>query len=393
LIPKKKSLTKFQVVLMAIAAGVSVANIYYNQPILKEIALSFKVTESQAGTISMLSQIGYGIGLFFIIPLGDKINKKNLIFTLLSLLTGILFFMTIASYLFEIWVLSFLIGILSVSVQVILPMAASLDSETRGKTVGTIFSGILIGILAARVLSGFIAEWLSWRYVYGFSAVMTFIITILLKIYLPNVSNEFNGHYFRLLKSTIEQIKRFSLLREAASTGGLLFGVFCSFWTILTFHLSAPPFNFHTGTIGLFGIVAIVGALMAPIFGELADKGHAQRSLLMTVSLVIFSILLMKFLPTSLWALIIAVLILDIGVQATQVTNVAMIYTLDETSHSRINTIYMTAYFIGGALGTFVGLLCWKHGGWNWVTWQMLFWALLALTIELKDKHKTINER
>ena len=393
MIPKKKSLTKFQVVLMAIAAGVSVANIYYNQPILKEIALSFKVTESQAGTISMLSQIGYGIGLFFIIPLGDKINKKNLIFTLLSLLTGILFFMTIASYLFEIWVLSFLIGILSVSVQVILPMAASLDSETRGKTVGTIFSGILIGILAARVLSGFIAEWLSWRYVYGFSAVMTFIITILLKIYLPNVSNEFNGHYFRLLKSTIEQIKRFSLLREAASTGGLLFGVFCSFWTILTFHLSAPPFNFHTGTIGLFGIVAIVGALMAPIFGELADKGHAQRSLLMTVSLVIFSILLMKFLPTSLWALIIAVLILDIGVQATQVTNVAMIYTLDETSHSRINTIYMTAYFIGGALGTFVGLLCWKHGGWNWVTWQMLFWALLALTIELKDKHKTINER
>jgi predicted MFS family arabinose efflux permease len=391
--PKKKSLTKFQVVLMAIAAGVSVANIYYNQPILKEIALSFKVTENQAGTISMLSQIGYGIGLFFIIPLGDKINKKNLIFTLLSLLTGALFFMTIASSLFEIWVLSLLIGILSVSVQVILPMAASLDSETRGKTVGTIFSGILIGILAARVLSGFIAEWFSWRYVYGFSAIMTFIITLLLKVYLPNVSNEFKRHYFRLLQSTLEQIKRFSLLREAASTGGLLFGVFCSFWTILTFHLSAPPFNFHTGTIGLFGIVAIAGALMAPIFGKLADKGHSQRSLLMAVSLVIFSILLMKFLPTSLWALIIGVLILDIGVQATQVTNVAIIYTLDETSHSRINTIYMTSYFIGGALGTFVGLLCWKHGGWSWVTWQMLLWTLLALVIELKGKHKTINEK
>jgi predicted MFS family arabinose efflux permease len=301
--------------------------------------------------------------------------------------------MTIASSLFEIWVLSLLIGILSVSVQVILPMAASLDSETRGKTVGTIFSGILIGILAARVLSGFIAEWFSWRYVYGFSAIMTFIITLLLKVYLPNVSNEFKGHYFRLLQSTLEQIKRFSLLREAASTGGLLFGVFCSFWTILTFHLSAPPFNFHTGTIGFFGIVAIAGALMAPIFGKLADKGHSQRSLLMAVSLVIFSILLMKFLPTSLWALIISVLILDIGVQATQVTNVAMIYTLDETSHSRINTIYMTSYFIGGALGTFVGLLCWKHGGWSWVTWQMLLWTLLALVIELKGKHKTINEK
>jgi MFS family permease len=150
--------------------------------------------------------------------------------------------------------------------------------------------------------------------------------------------------------------------------------------------LSAPPFQFHPDTIGLFGIVAIAGALMAPVFGKLADKGHSRRSLLMAVSLVIFSILLMKFLPTSLWALILAVLILDIGVQATQVTNVAMIYTLDETSHSRINTIYMTSYFIGGALGTFVGLLCWKHGGWSWVTWQMLLWALLALVIELKGK-------
>jgi predicted MFS family arabinose efflux permease len=386
LIPKKESLSKFQVVLMAIAAGVSVANIYYNQPILKEIASSFHVTENQAGTISMLTQIGYGLGLFFIIPLGDKINKKNLILTLLSLLTVALFLMTVAGSLFIVWALSLLIGILSVSVQVILPMAASLDSENRGKTVGTIFSGILIGILAARVLSGFIAEWLSWRYVYGFAAIMTLIITLLLKIYLPNVSNEFKGHYLRLLQSALQQIKRFPLLREASSTGGLLFGVFCSFWTILTFHLSAPPFQFHPDTIGLFGIVAIAGALMAPVFGKLADKGHSRRSLLMAVSLVIFSILLMKFLPTSLWALILAVLILDIGVQATQVTNVAMIYTLDETSHSRINTIYMTSYFIGGALGTFVGLLCWKHGGWSWVTWQMLLWALLALVIELKGK-------
>jgi MFS family permease len=273
-----------------------------------------------------------------------------------------------------------------VSVQVILPMAASLDSDNRGKTVGTIFSGILIGILAARVLSGFIAEWLSWRYVYGFSAMMTLIITLLLKIYLPTVSNVFKGHYFKLLQSALLQIKRFPLLREASSTGGLLFGVFCSFWTILTFHLSAPPFQFHPDTIGLFGIVAFAGALMAPVFGKLADKGHSKRSLMLAVSLVIFSVLLMKIFSTSVFVLIVAVLILDIGVQATQVTNVAMIYTLDEASHSRINTIYMTSYFIGGALGTFVGLFCWKHGGWSWVTWQMLIWALLVLAIELKSK-------
>lgn len=386
--PEKTSLSKFQVILMAVAAGVSVANIYYNQPILKEIANSLKASENQAGDISMLSQIGYGLGLFFIIPLGDKLNKKNLILTLLSLLTVALLGMTIANTLFEVWALSLLIGILSVSVQVILPMAASLDFENRGKTVGTIFSGILIGILAARVFSGFVAEWLNWRYVYGFSAFMTLVITVLLQIYLPNVTTKFIGDYFKLLQSALVQIKRFALLREASMTGGLLFGVFCSFWTILTFHLSASPFYFHTDTIGLFGLVAIAGAMMAPVFGKLADRGQSRRSLLLAVSLVIASILLMKIFPTSVGALIVAVLILDVGVQATQVTNVALIYTLDETSHSRINTIYMTSYFIGGAIGTFVGLLSWKHGGWTLVTWQMLLWAILALVIELKYKQQ-----
>lgn len=383
---ENKVLSKFQVILMAVAAGASVANIYYNQPILKDIASSLKVTEGKAGIISMLSQIGYGLGLFFIIPLGDKINKKKLILTLLLLLTFSLFFMTLATNITEVWILSVLIGILSVSVQVILPMAASLDSVSRGKTVGTIFSGLLIGILAARVFSGFVSEWMGWRYVYGFSSLLILSITLLLKIYLPNVKSEFNGHYFQLLQSALFQIKRFPLLRVTSLTGGLLFGVFCSFWTTLTFHLSGSPFHFHADTIGLFGLVAIAGALMAPVFGKLADKGNANRSLFLAVVMVIVSLLLMTFFPDSVGILIIAVLILDVGIQAMQVTNVALIYTLDENSHSRINTIYMTSYFIGGALGTFVGLLCWNHGGWSWVSGQMLLWSFLAFALILMNK-------
>jgi len=378
------ALTKFQVLLMAFAAGASVANIYYNQPILKDISLTFDVTESKAGTISMLSQIGYGLGLFFIIPLGDKISKKNIILILLSLLIVTLLLMTVASSIHQVWILSILIGIFSVSVQVILPMAASLNPATRGKTVGTIFTGILIGILAARVFSGFVAEWLNWRYVYGFSAMLIFAITLMIKATLPAVRNEFEGHYFQLLQSVIYQIKRFSLLRDASLIGGLLFGVFCSFWTVLTFHLSGPPFFYHSDTIGLFGLVAIAGALMAPYVGKLADKGNSNRSLLFAVGLIIFSLLLMKLLPNSTIILIIAVIILNIGIQGMQVTNVAMIYTLDQTAHSRINTIYMTSYFIGGALGTFVGLQCWKYGGWSLVTGQMLFWSFLALGMILK---------
>lgn len=152
------ALTKVQVLIMAIAAGVCVANIYYNQPILKDIASSFGVSEGEAGSISVLSQVGYGFGLFFLIPLGDKINKKKLIFCLLTCLFCLLIVMTFSQNIVEVWILSAAIGIATVSAQVILPLAASIDRVTTGKTVGNIFTGILIGILGARVFSGYIAE-------------------------------------------------------------------------------------------------------------------------------------------------------------------------------------------------------------------------------------------
>ncbi|MBX9257183.1 MFS transporter [Desmonostoc muscorum CCALA 125] len=382
-------LTKVQVLIMAIAAGVCVANVYYNQPILKDIASSFGVSESEAGSISVLSQVGYGFGLFFLIPLGDKINKKKLILCLLACLFCLLIAMTFAQNIVEVWILSIAIGITTVSAQVILPLAASIDRVTTGQTVGNIFTGILIGVLGARVVSGYIAQWLNWRYVYGFSAAMILIVTVLLNIYLPNVKNEFNGYYWELLKSTLHQLKRFSLLREASLISGLLFGVFCSFWTTLTFHLSGAPFNFQSDTIGLYGLVAIAGALMAPIFGKLADGGNSQRSLTVAVSMVIASLVIAKIAAYSALAIAVAVLLVDVGVQATQVTNVARIYTLDPQSNSRINTVYMTTYFIGGAVGTSIGLFCWNLGGWNLVTWQMLGFTLLAFFIIVRPKRTT----
>ena len=382
-------LTKVQVLIMAIAAGVCVANIYYNQPILKDIASSFGVSESEAGSISVLSQVGYGFGLFFLIPLGDKINKKKLILCLMICLFFLLIFMTFSQNIIQVWILSVAIGIATVSAQVILPLAASIDRVTTGKTVGNIFTGLLIGILGARVFSGYIAEWLSWRYVYGFSAVIILIVIVLLNIYLPNIENEFNGYYLELLSSTLQQLKRFSLLREASLIGGLLFGVFCSFWTTLTFHLSGAPFNFQSDTIGMYGFVAIAGALMAPVFGKLADRGNSQRSLTIAVSMVIVSLVIAKIASNSALAIAIAVLLLDVGVQAIQVTNVARIYTLDAKSNSRINTVYMTTYFIGGSVGTSIGLLFWNLGGWNLVTWQMLVFTLLAFFIIVKPKKST----
>ncbi|MHC5594615.1 MAG: MFS transporter [Nostoc sp.] len=382
-------LTKVQVLIMAIAAGVCVANVYYNQPILKNIASSFGVTEGEAGSISVLTQVGYGLGLFFLIPLGDKINKKKLILCLLGCLFCLLILMAFSQNIVQVWILSIAIGIATVSAQIILPLAASIDRVTTGQTVGNIFTGILIGVLGARVFSGYIAEWLSWRYVYGFSAVMILIVIVLLNIYLPNVKNEFNGYYLELLSSTLYQLKRFSLLREASLISGLLFGVFCSFWTTLTFHLSGAPFNFQSDTIGMYGFVAIAGALMAPVFGKLADRGNSQRSLTIAVSMVIASLVIAKIAANSALAIAVAVLLLDVGVQAVQVTNVARIYTLDPQSNSRINTVYMTTYFIGGSIGTSIGLLCWNLGGWNLVTWQMLVFTAIAFFIIVRPKINT----
>ena len=265
-------------------------------------------------------------------------------------------------------------------------MAASLDKVNRGKTVGIVFSGILVGILGSRVISGFITDWLGWRYVYGISAVMVVIITVLLRLYLPDVKHRFTGNYIALLKSTLLLVKEHRILRESAVLGAFTFGIFCSFWTTVTFYLSGPTFNFHADTIGLFGLVAIGGALVAPYFGKLADKGNTRTSLMMTVGLIIISLILLKVFPLSIIVMVLAIFVLDIGVQATQITNFARIYSLDENSHSRLNTIYMTTYFIGGGIGTFFGLLCWKHGGWELSTWQMLVWSFIALGIVFFSK-------
>lgn len=379
-----KNLSGFQIILMAVASGAAAANINISQPILKEISLSLRITENQAGLIPMLSQIGYGLGLFFITPLGDKVSRKKMILTIMSVLLIVLLIMITAVNIREVWLLSLLTGVFSVSPQFILPLAASLDPVSRGKTVGIIYSGLLTGILVSRVVAGFVGEWLGWRYVYAFSAGLTFIMWILLSINLPDSKSEFNGTYPKLLKSSLYQIKRFALLRQVSISGALLFGVFCSFWTTLTFYLSGPGFNFHPDKIGLLGIIAVAGPLLAPTFGRFADKGHAGQVLLVSAYAVIASLVLLIIMPNSVTVLGASVLLLNIGVPANQVTNVSLIYTLDHTSYSRINTVYMTSYMLGGSVGTLAGLVCWKYGGWNLVSWEMMACTVAALWIILK---------
>jgi predicted MFS family arabinose efflux permease len=373
------TLTKTQVFIMAATAGIAVANVYYSQPILHAIAQQFHTTTEKAGSISVLSQIGYGIGLFFLTPVGDMIERKKLILYLQIGLIVSLLLVAFSPSLMVLYAGSLLIGVFSVVAQVILPMAASLVKENRGKIVGQIFTGILVGILVARVFSGFITGWLGWQYVYIISAIMVFCTAILMQADFPSMPERFTGTYGGLLKSTVAQLGRFPLLRRTALTGMLAFGTLSAFWVTLTFYLSDAPFNYSASGIGLFGLLAAAGALMAPIFGKLADKGSPARSLLFSTGLTLLSIVILKFFPGAVAAIWVTVILLDIGVQATQVTNIAVIYTLDHLANSRINTVYMTSYFIGGALGSYIAIQLYNAGGWGWSTWFMAALAIAAI--------------
>lgn len=389
---KQAEISKVQLIILAISAGVCVANIYYSQPIIIILAKYFGVDEAVAGQMPIYSQAGYGFGLLFLAPLGDKVARKKLIIILQALLIVALFGVTMVKSIQALFLLNFLIGFFSVATQVIMPFAATLAGANKGKVVGTVFTGALAGILGARIFSGFIANQWNWQLVYILSAALLLVTCILMWFTLPSTKGTYNGSYLSLVGSSIKQITIFPLLQKSAALSFLVFGAFCSFWTTLTLHLS-KEFDYNSNQIGLFGILGIGGALVAPLIGKLADKRNPGKLQTLTITMVIFSIVLMWMFSHSLWAIIAGVILLDIAVQATVVINIAQIYSLDESAHSRINTIYMTLTFIGGAIGTIGGLYAWKLKMWDGVSIQMIAWTIVALLISLLWSKKKLGER
>jgi predicted MFS family arabinose efflux permease len=371
-----------QIYVMSAIAGINVATIYYNQPILNIIAQDLHVSTLAVGNLPTFSQIGYGLGLFFVSPLGDKMDRKKLLL-LSHLFLGLsLLGLAFVENIYLLYALSLLVGLFAVSAQIVIPMAAAMSGKDKGRVVGSIFSGLLTGILLARTLSGYITDWFgNWHGIFALSALLVFGGMVSIFKTLPNVEPNFAKSYASLLYSSLYQLKRFSLLRSNALLITVLFGVFCSFWTTLTFKLSMAPFNFSSDIIGLFGVLAVAGALLAPYIGKIADKINPTFTKMLSVGMIVLSILLMKWFDSSLTAFIVATLLLDIGFQAVQINNLAQIYTLDKSAHSRINTAYMSSMFLGGALGTFVGVYCWEHGGWELVSVQLLILSVASLAI------------
>ncbi|WP_457270493.1 MFS transporter [Pedobacter sp. UYEF25] len=371
-----KTLSKLQVFIMAFTAGIAVANVYYSQPILEAIAHSLNIPIEKAGSISVLSQVGYGLGLFFLTPIGDMIDRKKLILYLQLLLIASLLLFAFSTNILLLFLASVLVGTFAVVAQVVLPMAASLIDENRGKVVAQIFTGLLIGILTARVFSGFITHLWGWKYVYIIGALFVGITTVLMQTDFPSAKVQFSGTYRSLLKSTIAQLGRFPALRAASITGMLSFGTLSAFWITLTLHLSGEPFLYNPSTIGLFGLLAVVGAVIAPVFGKIADNGGQSKSLIFSTGIVVLSVVVLFIFPASVIAIAAVVILLDMGVQGAQVTNISIIYNLDARSNSRINTVYMTAYFIGGSTSAFLSIEAYKMGGWMY---SVIFMGILSI--------------
>jgi len=346
----------------------TVANLYYIQPLLADIGRTFATSESGVGFIATLTQLGYALGLLLIVPLGDSFDRRDLVTFTLAAVTVALIATAAAPNITFLAIASFVVGVTTVGPQIIVPFAASLaPPQERGRVVGTIMSGLLIGVLLARVVSGFIGAHLGWRAMYWIAAAMMLALIPLLRKLLPREQPRPRVSYPELLRSLWGLIRTEPVLRETSIFGALVFGAFSVFWVTLVFFLETPPYHYGSDVAGLFGLAGIAGALAASFVGRLADRINARiiTGVMLVVTIVAF--IVFWLFGHSLWGLIIGVILLDLGTQGTHISNQTRIYRLNAAARSRLNTVYMVSYFIGGSLGSMLGAYGWSIERWNGV--------------------------
>lgn len=356
------------ILLMSVATGLAVASNYYAQPLLDTIARAFDLSASSAGFIVTAAQLGYAAGLLFLVPLGDMFERRMLIVSMTLLAAGGMLITASSQSLTMMIIGTALTGLFSVVAQILVPLAATLASpEKRGKVVGTIMSGLLLGILLARTVAGLLASLGGWRTVYWVASVLMVIMALALWRGLPRVKQENHLNYPQLLASVFSLFTRDKLLRTRAVLGCLTFANFSILWTSMAFLLAAPPFNYSEGVIGLFGLAGAAGALGARPAGGLADKGKSHMTTSAGLVLLLLSWAAIWYGHVSVLALIVGILVLDLTVQGVHITNQTVIYRVKPDARNRLTAGYMTSYFIGGAAGSLISASAWQHAGWTGV--------------------------
>lgn len=375
------------VLLLTVASGFAVANLYYNQPLLAEIGRSLNVSAQEVGYIPTFSQIGYAVGLLLIVPLGDMLERRRLLVTMFAIVACALVAAAMSPNIFWLAIASLAIGITTIVPQLIIPFVAQLaEPKERGKAVGTVISGLLMGILLARTVSGFIGALLSWRAMYWIASGLMIVLAVALWRLLPRSQPSVAMSYRGLMRSLLVLIREQPLLREAALIQAMEFGAFSAFWSTLIFLLETPPYHYGSQVAGLFGLVGAVGATAAPFIGRLADRKSPRLVVGVAIALTTSAFLIFWLFGYQLWGLIVGIILLDLGVQAAQVTNQTQVTSLVQEASSRLNAVFVASFFFGGAFGSLLGTYAWSKWQWNGVCLVGLSLLTVAFVIYFKGR-------
>ena len=377
-------------ILLATACGLLVANLYYAQPLIGLISADLGMSLQTAGLIGTMTQVGYGAGLLLVVPLGDLVENRRLVVCVLCVAVLALLGAALSTHAAPFLVSALLIGVGSVSVQVLVPYAAHLAPEaTRGRVVGNIMSGLMLGIMLSRPAASFVTEALSWHAVFYFSCAITVVVVVVLRLALPPRRPRPGLGYGALLLSMGHLARRTPVLQRRAIYHAFLFGAFSLFWTTVPL-LLAGTFHLSQNGIALFALAGVAGAVSAPLAGRAADRGWSKPATAAAMVAVAAAFLLSRLSlsgsPIGLAVLVLAAILLDFGMTANIVLGQRAIFQLGAEYRSRLNGLYMAFFFMGGAIGSALGGWSFAHGGWSLATWCGLALPVLAFACFLTEQ-------
>ncbi len=374
---------------MAVTGGLTVANLYYNQPLLETMRHSLDATELQANLITFVTQLGYALGLVFIVPLADKVSRRKIVSINMSVAVACCIAIALSRSIWTVWGASIILGCNSVVPQMFIPVANHFSKpENKSRNMGIVLTGLLSGVLVARVLSGYVGEWAGWRTMFGIAAVIMAVCLAVILRTLPAMASSFTGSYGKLMKSVVRIYRDYPSIRIYALRGGLSFGGMMAIWSCMAFHLAGEPFHAGSDAVGLLGLCGLGGAMAASGIGKYIPRFGIERFCHAGTALQLIAWVFAFCLSDSYVGLILAIILVDVGAQCHQLSNQSGCLALVPEATNRCNTVFMCHLFVGGSLGTLSAGVAWNFLGWTGVCLVGVAFASLGFAVTfVKDLH------